>query len=177
MVGNYEEATDEFKVFWLWVMMDLMPCVSKTWANRVAGKKIRVLSPVGGVVVDEHLSHYLTTSDFAYIPVVVAIFGERELLGGKRKPGRTPGQGGMTKKENIALYVSSLLKMREVFESDLNDENVCDWGNIIFGRIDAADGGIHALVQEVDMQRFMAESTVRDGDYKKWKKDELLIPV
>jgi hypothetical protein len=74
MVGPYDDADEELKDFWIWMMTTLMPLVSKDWRSRMKGKQENSFQ-------QDDLLKYLTASDFAYIPVVIEIFGEREMVG------------------------------------------------------------------------------------------------
>jgi hypothetical protein len=88
MKGPYEAACEEMMLFWIWIMTNLVTIVSKEWNDRVTkGIKIMVRDSASGMPEEEQLSHYVSSSDLAYIPVVVSIFDRRELQGGKRRRG------------------------------------------------------------------------------------------
>jgi hypothetical protein len=88
MNGQYTAAYEEMNIFWIWIMTDLVTIVSKEWNDRVTkGIKIMVRDSASGMPEEEQLSHYVSSSDLAYIPVVVSIYERRELQGGKRRRG------------------------------------------------------------------------------------------
>jgi hypothetical protein len=60
---------------------------------------MRVRHSASGMPEEEQLSHYVSSSDLAYITVVVSIYRRRELQGGKRQRCRTQGQKGMMQKK------------------------------------------------------------------------------
>lgn len=173
---DYDDASEAEHEFWKWVMTCLMPIVSKDWSDRLKGKRADF-----DVITGEELFHYLTLSDFAYIPLVVKVYGERELSppADERKRGRTKGQSGMMSKENIAQYVDTAVRMKDILGDENNESNIRSWGDAIFAYIDSAD--MQHLARQ---QANRAASLIHDTDGKayetnirKQKKDEIVIPV
>jgi hypothetical protein len=181
MKDPYEDTDDEYKDFWLWMMTKLMPLVSRDWYNRMRGVLVELHDPVTGLPVPESLSHYLTVSDFAYIPVVIEIYGKRQVEdGGIRTRGRTKGQAGMTQKENVQLYIVSLQKMQATFGSVENKENVVDWGLAVFDYIDKKKPSTTDIIPIAEItvgSMVVAAALAAEREIRKMKKDDLLIPV
>jgi hypothetical protein len=178
MAQSYEDADQVEKGFWMWVMSALMPIVSKSWAERVKGVKSHVVNSATGEYESEHLLHYLSCSDFAYIPMVIKVYGDRELeeVGDKRKRGRTKGQSGMMSKENIAQYVESVVKMKAVFDKTEYKSYIVEWGEEVFAHIDKLEKD--AASQSKMDRAALAEAarTMAVQDPRRKKKDEIEIP-
>jgi hypothetical protein len=159
-------------------MMIVMPYVSTEWRDRIKGKHARQQERRADDMSTELLEDYVSASDFAYVPVIVAIYGKKELemVGEKRGRGRVKGQSGMTCKQNISLYIESLIRMKAILEEEENRNNVISWSNAIFSHIEnktmeQPDGPSEAMLDRIRA----AEQTKRD--IRKMKKDEILIPV
>lgn len=170
----YDDASDAQKQFWSAVMMKLMPYVSKDWHDRLKGTRV--------AEGDEDVSQYVTCSDFAYIPMVIRIYGEREVaaanVAGQRKKGRTKGQTGMMCKESIALYCESVLKMKEVLENEQNVENIKAWSDAIIHEVKAGEAGQGEFDNDLDdIAEAAAARAVIDFDFRRVKRDEIVIPV
>lgn len=171
-------ATEEEHKFWEWILTSLMPFVSKDWSDRLKGKRIVKLNETGGQEM-EKLGDYLTCSDFAYVPMVVRVYGGKKIEedDNNRKRGRKQGQSGMMSKENIAQYVESMLQMRSVLDRNDNRENVESWGDAAFKYIESEDqkaenrDKLRAAAYE-EATRALAEQNIR-----KKKRDEIMIPV
>jgi hypothetical protein len=182
MTGPYAECEDDYKDFWIWLMYTLMPTVSSHWDSQKRGAIIEICDPTTGLPLPERMSNYLTASDFAYIPVVIEIYGRRELedAGAKRSRGRTKGQPGMTQLENVLLYISSLEKMKILYERMANQLNVNDWGDAIFDYMDRKRSAtILAVPMEVvTVGTLVAASNIAgQRAVGRVKKEQLWIPV
>ena len=178
---SYDDISDEVRVFWEWVMMKLMPVVSSQWRDRVGKNKVKVRrkDPVTGMDVDEHLSHYITSSDLAYVPFCVMVYGKRALENRQKRPGRTAGQKCMLERENVMLYISLLSKMKALFELEQNAANVVEWGNKIFQKLkEEEDQEDRSMRHESSVQRIMRGSQLTiQHDIQRMKMDDMLIPV
>ena len=184
MTTKFCDASEVDKSFWYWVMANLMPIVSKDWCDRLKDRN----APLGGVdagVGDrEHVLKYLTCSDFAYVPMVVKVYGARELArheenennrAKEKTKGRTPGQSGMMKRDNIAKYVDSMVQMKQVLGAN-NRETVREWSDAVLEYIH----GLHANAPPVvvDFQGLADAAGVLAGqELRRRKKDEIEIPV
>jgi hypothetical protein len=174
-----EEANDVEKAYWKWMMTYLMPIVSKDWSDRLKGKKSLKKNNATGEEEDEELGHYLSCSDFAYVPMVIRIYGEREMenVDEKRKKGRTKGQSGMMSKENIAQYVESVIRMKSVLDDIDNSSNLVEWGKEMFDYIETLDLEV-ASQATVNLAAISeAARKAAEQDIRRLKKDEILIPV
>jgi hypothetical protein len=184
MLQPYDSAPFEEQEFWKWIMVSLMPEVSKDWSERLKGKRITTENVITGDVEDEDIHHYLTTSDFAYVPMVIKIYGQWEQEQDEmnvtevcRKRGRKKGQSGMMSKENIAQYVESMIKMKSVFESTENRSNVKSWGDAAFEHIKSEAlelANVSRLSSEAVAAAARAEAEL---NIRKKRKDEIVIPV
>ena len=178
MSKPYEASSDDEKAYWNWTMVNLLPIVSKEWNDRLKGKKALVTDVETGQEHEEELGHYLSCSDFAYVPLVVQIYGDREL---KRKEdeektkGRTAGQAGMTSRESIAKYVESVLAMKAVLDDENNKKNIKDWGNAVFTYIDSLDEDFSTKATAGPSTVAMAAGPVL-LNIRRQKKDEIDIP-
>jgi hypothetical protein len=127
-------------------------------------------STVDGTIT-EHLQDYVSASDFAYVPVIIAIYGQKELetVGEKRVRGRVKGQSGMTCKQNISLYIASLIRMKAILEDEENRANVIDWSNAIFNHIESQNVIQPPGPSEAMLDRILAAEQAKK-DIRKMKK-------
>jgi hypothetical protein len=180
MLTPYDDASDAEREFWRWVMISLLPSVSSEWSDRVKeGRKVVITDVETGRAEKEHFTHYLSLSDFAYVPMVVKIYGERELKESddKRKKGRTKGQSGMMSKENIAQYIDSVVRMRGVYTDHKNKENVKGWSNAIFDHLQSLEGNADVRAKARVAALKEAARQAGEQDCRRKKKDEIEIPV
>ena len=176
MTEAYESATPVKKQFWIWLMTVVMPNVSSDWRTRLQTKQ-RVYVDGASEQEEESILDYVTLTDFAYIPVVVVVYGKRELdmYGIKRKRGRKKGQCGLTSKESIGLYVDSIYQMKGVLEDEDNKKHVKEWSKAILAHIATvnvpAEGTSDAM-----LDRILLGAQSRK-DIRHIKKDQIYIPV
>ncbi len=171
----FETATDVEKQFWKWLMLGLCPIVSKDWYERLKGKKIIKINAGTKEPEPEETGDYLTCSDFAYIPMVIKIYGKRELDladGDKRVKGRTKGQSGMVSRESIAQYVESMLKMKSVLDNIDNALNIAAWSEAAIGFVENLDETFESVEAISEASRVSVEQ-----DMRRTKKDDIPIPV
>ncbi len=179
MKQSYDEAGEVQQDFWKWMMTSLMPIVSKTWFDRLRGDKSPAVNAEMGWPEPERLDHYLTCSDFAYVPMVVKICGENYLKGGddKRKRGRMKGQSGMMSKENIAQYVESMIKMRSVMFDPSNKNNIEEWGDAIFSHIESLETDAKLRRRAALFASEEADREVHEQDFRWSRKADIVISV
>ena len=191
MCQSYEDADDVEKGFWMWTMTEIMPIVSRDWSDRLKGRRVLRKDSVTGAEMPEEIGHYLSCSDFAYVPLVIRVYGKRELEdndnanGGEeeekkrkiRTKGRTKGQSGLTSKENIALYVKTFIRMKTVLESEQNRAHVKEWGDSIFEYIKSVDTE-KTNKRSVTLQAITEAARIAaEEDIRRMKKDDIYIPV
>jgi hypothetical protein len=173
LATSYDDADDDVKKFWSVLMFNLMPHVSKDWQDRLRGTRI--------AEGDEEVSRYVTSSDFAYIPMVIKIYGERELAqmsaSNQRTRGRTKGQSGMMCKKSIDLYCKSIMKMKKVLDDEMNRDSIREWSDAIFEEIRKNDmNPVKAIDRAMEDLAEAARAAV-ELDIRRVKRDEIIIPV
>ena len=174
MTVPYESATAEAKSFWLWLMKVVMPFVSSEWKARKARKEIQAAA--GGTLnpFQERMTDYLSVSDFAYVPVVIQVYGKKgteredvEQPGEKRSRGRMKGQSGLTSIANITKYVKSLTDMKAILEGQDNLVNVLEWSD---AALKAIDNSKPAETNETVLERILQAGGQARRDIKMLKK-------
>jgi hypothetical protein len=179
MLTPYDDVGETERQFWKWVMIALLPFVSSEWCDRVKeGRRVTVTNVDTGRAENEHLSHYLSLSDLAYVPMVVKIYGERELKESddKRKKGRTKGQSGMMSKENIAQYIDSVVRMRTTYTDPKNEGNVKGWSDAIFEYLQSLEGNADARARARVAELADVARQAGEQDCRRKRKDEIEIP-
>ena len=179
MTVPYESATAEAKSFWLWLMKVVMPFVSSEWKARKA-RNANQSAPGGNLnPFQEKITDYLSVSDFAYVPVVIQVYGKRgieenEQPGKKRSRGRMKGQSGLTSIANISKYVQSFTSMKAIIEGQDNLANVLEWSD---AAMKAIDNSRHAETNETVLEHILLAGEQAKRDIKMMKKKQILIPV
>ena len=176
MAVPYESASADAKSFWLWLMKDVMPYVSSEWKARKARKGIQAAAGGDLNPFQEKITDYLSVSDFAYVPVVIEVYGKKETEseeveqpGGKRSRGRMRGQSGLACKDNISKYIQSFSCMKKILEGQDNLANVLEWSDAALEAIDSSKRQQEADTNESVLGRILEAGEQAKRDIKRLK--------